>query len=111
MRMHRLQAHLRNTFLAGIFAVIPIAVTAFIVYWVNSHTIVISTQLFGRPIPFVGVLIAVTVVYVTGLLTTSLLGKVFLGLLDALLSRVPVLREVYNAWKQILLTPGGGTEG
>jgi uncharacterized membrane protein len=106
-----MQSHLRNTFLAGIFAVIPIAVTAFIVYWVNVHTIIISEQVFGRPIPFVGVLIAVAAVYLTGLATTSLLGKFFLGLLDRVLSRVPVLREVYNAWKQVLLTPGGGTEG
>jgi len=109
--MHRLQAHLRNTFLAGIFAIIPVAITAFIVYWVNSRTIIISQQVFGRPIPFVGVLIAVVAVYLMGLVSTSLLGKFFLRLLDALLNKVPVLREVYNAWKQILVTPGGGTEG
>lgn len=109
--MNRLQTHLRNTFLAGIFAIIPVAVTAFIIYWVNANTIVISTRLFNRPIPFVGVLIALAVVYFTGLITTSLLGRFFLGRLDRLLSRVPVLREVYNAWKQVLLTPGGGTDG
>lgn len=109
--MHRFQTHLRNTFLAGTFAIIPIAVTAFVIYWVNANTIIISTRLFNRPIPFVGVLVALAAVYVMGVITTSLLGRFFLGLLDGLLSRVPVLREVYNAWKQILLTPGGGADG
>ena len=108
--MDRLQTHLRNTFLAGIFAVTPIAVTAFIVYWVNAKTMLLTEALFHRPIPLVGVLVALAAVYLTGLLTTSLLGKILLRVLDSVLSRVPVLREVYSAWKQILLTPGG-TEG
>ncbi len=108
--MHQVQAHLRNTFLAGIFATVPVAITIFVIWWINAQTIGITAWLFHRPIPFVGVLVAIAAVYFAGLLTTSLLGKLLLKLLDAVLSRVPVLREVYNAWKQILLTPGG-TEG
>jgi uncharacterized membrane protein len=56
------------------------------------------------------VLIAVGVIYLCGLVATTLFGRFFLKLIDAILSRLPVLRQFYIAWKQIALTPGG-TEG
>src|SRR5258708_2948517 len=76
--MPNLQNHLRNTFLAGIFAAIPIAVTVFIVWWVESKTRPISHWLLGREIPFVGVAIALAAIYASGLVATTLLGKVLL---------------------------------
>jgi uncharacterized membrane protein len=107
----RFQRHLRQTFLAGIFAVVPVAVTIFIVYWVNLKTSIITAWLFPKhPIPFVGVAVAIAAIYFTGLLATSLLGKFFLRLIDKLLIRLPGFRQLYTAWKQIALTPGG-TEG
>jgi uncharacterized membrane protein len=63
-----------------------------------------------RRTPFVGILLAIAIVYLLGLATTSLIGRFFLMLVDRLLQHVPVLRDVYRAWKQISLTPGG-TEG
>ena len=107
----RFQRHLRQTFLAGIFAVVPVAVTIFIVYWINLKTSVITAWLLPKhPIPFVGVAVAIAAIYFTGLLATSLLGKFFLRLIDKLLIRLPGFRQLYTAWKQIALTPGG-TEG
>ena len=107
---HRLQSHLRNTFLAGIFGAVPVGFTLFIVWWIDARTRGISQLLFGRSIPFVGVLIAVAAIYACGLIATSLFGKMFLRVVDRLLVRVPGLRQLYTAWKQIALTPGG-TEG
>jgi uncharacterized membrane protein len=108
--MQRLQNHLRNTFLAGIFAVVPVAITAFIIFYVTDEASLLTEWLFHRRIPFVGVLVALGAVYLAGLITSSLLGKFFLRMLDAVLSRVPMLREAYKAWKHVLITPGG-TEG
>jgi uncharacterized membrane protein len=110
VRLSRLNNHLRQTFLAGILSAIPIAVTGFIVWYVDNKTRFITEKLFGKPIPFLGVIIAIAAIYVCGLLATSLLGKFFLGIVDKILSRVPILRQLYIAWKQIALTPGG-TEG
>jgi uncharacterized membrane protein len=108
--MFSLQKHLRNTFLAGIFSAVPLAVTVFIIWWVESRTRPISKLLFNREIPVVGVLIAIAVIYAAGLLTSSLLGKWVLHLIDALLLRLPIIKPIYLGWKQIALTPGG-TEG
>jgi uncharacterized membrane protein len=105
-----LQMHLRQTFLAGIFAVVPVAVTVFIIYWVDLKTSFISEKLFGHAIPFLGVLVAIVGIYVAGLIATSIIGRSLLWLIDSFLSRVPGLRQLYVAWKQVALTPGG-TEG
>jgi uncharacterized membrane protein len=101
--MARFQQHLRNTFLAGIFAAIPIAVTAFVLYYAETTT----RSLFHVPVPFLGIVIAVAGIYLLGLGVSSLVGKYLLRQIDRLLLRLPVLKEVYQAWKQISLTPGG----
>jgi uncharacterized membrane protein len=104
------QARIRRTFVAGIFSFIPLAVTAFIIWWIDDKTRGLTVQLFHHYIPLLGVVLALAAIYVTGMITSSLVGKFFLGILDAILMRLPIVRQLYVAWKQIALTPGG-TEG
>jgi uncharacterized membrane protein len=99
-----MKSHLKAKFLAGIFAAVPLAVTGFIIYYVESQT----RRLFHVPFPFLGVLIALVGIYVLGIIVTSLLGRYFLGAIDRLLLRIPVLKDLYHAWKQVSLSPGGG---
>ena len=114
--MARLQNHVRNTFLAGVFAAVPIVVTVFILWWVESktrpgaHYVLVRFVHVDRDIPFLGVVLAVAGIYLVGMITTSLVGRFMLGTVDRVLLRVPVLGQVYNGWKQVALTPGG-TEG
>ncbi len=103
----RFNEHIRRTLFAGILATVPIAVTIFIVYWVETHTLIFSNWMFHKEIPFVGVAISIAGIYLSGLLATTLLGKILLRVIDSILTRVPMIREVYIAWKQIALTPGG----
>jgi uncharacterized membrane protein len=103
--MSRLQSHLKNTFIAGTFAAIPIAVTVFIVWYVETKT----RMAFGVHYPFLGVVLAIAAIYVLGLIVTSLIGQMLLRRADRMLERMPVLREVYRAWKQVSLTPPGTT--
>jgi uncharacterized membrane protein len=101
-----LQNHLRNTFLAGAFAAMPIAITAFILYYVERVTRELFAKL-GINTPFLGLILAVAGIYLLGLIVRSLVGRFFIRLIDRILSRVPVLREVYKAWKHVSITPGG----
>jgi len=52
--MSRLNNHLRKTFLAGILSAVPLAVTVFIVWYVDDKTRFITKALFNVPIPFLG---------------------------------------------------------
>ena len=105
--MGSFQKHLRNTFLTGIFAAAPIAVTVFVVVYIENATRAPLARWLRLDIPFIGVLVALVLIYALGLLVNSLLGRWVISLVDRLLLRVPVLKELYQAWKHVSVTPGG----
>jgi uncharacterized membrane protein len=98
--MGRLQVHLRNKLVAGALAAIPLVVTVFILWWVDSK----ARAIFGVDQPFVGIGIALAGLYLLGLFVTSFVGHFVLGGVDAVLRRLPGLRDLYRAWKQVALT-------
>jgi uncharacterized membrane protein len=102
-----LKKHLRTTLLTGIFAAAPLAVTAFFIWYVEASTRQPVRDLTGLNIPFLGVAIALALIYLLGLVVSSLVGKWLISRVDGLLLRVPVLKELYQAWKHISVTPGG----
>jgi uncharacterized membrane protein len=102
-----LQNHLRNTFLAGALAAAPIAATIFLIVYVESVTRAPIKLALGINVPFIGVAMAVVLIYLVGLVVNSLLGKWLIRRLDALLLRVPVLNELYKAWKHVSVTTSG----
>jgi uncharacterized membrane protein len=98
--MAQLQVHFRNKLVAGALAAIPLVVTVFILWFVDSK----ARAIFGVQYPFVGILIALAGLYLLGLFVTSLVGQFLLGGLDAVLRRLPGLRDLYRSWKQVALT-------
>jgi uncharacterized membrane protein len=106
--MGSIQSHVRRTFLAGIFAAIPIAVTGFVIYYVDAQTRILSRKALGVDVPFLGVALAVVAIYLLGFVVTSLIGRLLLRAADRLLTRMPLLKPVYQTWKQVVLTPGEG---
>lgn len=107
--MGNFKTHLQTKLIAGTLAAIPVAITAFILWWLDWQVRQLWPQLL---VPFVGVLLAfigaVVLVYVLGIFVTSILGRYVLGGTDWLLERVPGFRALYTTWKQIALTPSGG---
>lgn len=105
--MQRLKSHLRSAFITGVFSAIPLVITAVVIWYIEKLTREPLKALFGLDTPFLGVLVAVLAIYVLGVVVNSLVGRILLRWLDSLLSRVPVLKDIYEAWKHITLTPGG----
>jgi uncharacterized membrane protein len=97
--MGRIQVHLRNKVVAGLLAAIPIAVTIFIVWYVDSK----SREILHVHTPFVGIAIAIGAIYVLGVFVTSVAGRFLLHITDGLLRRVPGLNALYRSWKQVAL--------
>lgn len=107
-------ARLRNYFIAGILIIAPIAITFWIAWNLiqfidNSITPIIpprwnpETYLpFG--IPGLGLVLLFIILTLVGVLTAGLLGRVFTRTSDRILARVPVVRSVYSATKQIFET-------
>jgi uncharacterized membrane protein len=105
--MTPLQKHFRNTFLTGIFAAIPLAVTIFVIWYVESTTRQPLRDYLNLNVPFIGVILAIALIYVLGLVVNSLVGRWVIRTIDRVLLRVPLLKEIYQAWKQVTITPGG----
>ena len=97
--MGRLKSHLRNNLIAGLFAAVPVAVTVFIVWYIDSK----SRQLLHVQTPFVGIAIAIGVIYILGVFVTSVIGQFLLQVFDGVLRRVPGLRDLYRSWKHVAL--------
>jgi len=66
--------------------------------------------LFGYQVPGVGALLTVVVVFVTGVLASNILGQRLLSFWENVLGRIPVVKTIYHAVKQVsdtLFAPGG----
>lgn len=103
--------HLKGTFLAGIFIVIPVGITIFILRFLfnfadgilGSHldNIMVLSGRNGGHIPGIGMLTAAVAVYLTGLVATNVIGKRLLKLGDTLLTRIPLVKSIYTSSKQL----------
>jgi len=102
---------LRRYLMAGLAVSLPILVTFVIVRWLielsDKALSLLPPQfqpdtLFGTHIPGVGVVLALTVLVVIGALTTNMVGKHLMRWVDALLAKVPIVRSIYGAMRQLM---------
>lgn len=59
-------------------------------------------RLIGFHIPGLGVLLAVALVLITGMIMANLLGRRLVAFWESLLARIPLVRTLYSAVKQIM---------
>jgi len=98
---------IRDTFLTGLFVFIPIAITVWIVVWLLSfvNSLVLPYLRYVLPIPDipgVGILITVLLVFITGVIAQNYFGKKLISLWDELINRIPLVRSIYIATKQLM---------
>ena len=107
----RLGARLRNYFLAGIIIVGPIAATIYLINWViqlaDQHIkpLVPSVYLPETYLPFaipgMGILFGVVGLTIIGALAANLFGRSLISYGEMVLDRMPIVRNIYRALKQI----------
>jgi len=103
--------HLKGTFLAGLFVVIPVGITIFILKFLfnfadgilGSYLDTLFSLVFHHDlhIPGLGMLTGAIVVYLAGLLATDVLGNKLLEVAEDLLSRIPIVKSIYSSSKQL----------
>jgi uncharacterized membrane protein len=98
--MGGVKTHIRNKLVAGTLAAIPVAVTIFILWYVDSK----AREVLHVHTPVVGIAIAIGAIYLLGVFVTSVVGQFLLGSFDWVIRRVPGLRDLYRSWKQVALT-------
>ena len=107
----RIGSRIRNYFLAGIITVGPIAATILLIQWVISladayiKPLVPAAYLPETYLPFaipgIGILFGVAGLTMIGFLAANLFGKSLIDFGEFLLDRMPIVRNIYRALKQI----------
>lgn len=96
---------LRNWLLAGLVVLLPVWLTFFALYWAFTNldaAIKEPLERWGLPqLAGVGIGLALIVTLLVGWLTTLLVGQQLLSLGDRIMLRVPVVRQMYTAAKQV----------
>lgn len=108
--MHKL----RNYFLTGFIITAPLVITIYLIWslieWVDGWIIPYIPEIynpdnyFAFHVPGFGLLIALFVITIVGFLTANIIGKSIVSLGENIVSKMPVVRNLYNGLKQIFQT-------
>jgi uncharacterized membrane protein len=107
--LFRVRRHLT----AGLLVLVPLVITAAVIRFVfnviDGASQPLTERLVGRAIPGLGLVLTIAVIWLTGLLSSNLIGQKFLELFGRLLENLPLVKTVYTASKQLVeaVSPGG----
>lgn len=96
---------LRTWFIAGLIVFLPVAITVSIIAWlfrmVDGFLGWLLPPLVGRPIPGVGLVASIILIFFIGALATNVLGHRLVGVVEGFMLRIPLARSIYAATKSI----------
>jgi len=102
---------LRHYFLTGVATLLPVSVTVFVFWFIIVRLGNLFHPLFrvhpwlaGLPdwvATLAGFVLFLLLVLLSGWIATGLIGKLTLGWLDKILSRVPIVKSIYSSARQL----------
>ena len=102
---------LRRILVAGMLVWVPVGITVFILrILINlaDRTLALipppyrPEELLGFPIPGLGVVLSLLLLFATGLVAANVFGKRLIAMWEAVLRRIPLVRTIYTAAKSFL---------
>lgn len=104
---------LRKYIIAGLLVWLPFAATVVIIKLVvdllDGIILLLPPEwqpatVLGFSIPGFGIILAISILLITGMLAANLFGRRLVELWEAILNRIPLVRSIYNSVKQISST-------
>lgn len=99
---------LRRYLVAGILVWVPLVVTYLLLKFavgIMDRTLLLIPEpyrpetLLGINIPGLGIILAISVLLLTGLLAANFVGRAFVGRWESLMDRIPFVRAIYSGAK------------
>lgn len=97
-----------NTFLKGLAAVLPVALTVYVVFWLART----AESIFAGPLqallpshrywPGLGLLAAFLLVLIIGILVDAYIVRRLLRFGESLLARIPLVKTIFGAFKDVM---------
>jgi uncharacterized membrane protein len=104
---------LRKYIIAGLLVWLPLAATVVIIKLVidllDKLILLLPPEwqpatVLGFSIPGFGVILAISILLITGMLAANLFGRRLVQFWESILNRIPLVRSIYNSVKQISTT-------
>lgn len=98
---------MRKYFITGLLLWIPFGITIWVINLVVTTmdsllpAVLEPREWLGIDVPGLGVVLAVAVVFVTGLLTANIIGQRLVAAWEAVLARIPFFKSIYISVKQV----------
>lgn len=107
-------ARLRAYLLAGVLVTAPIGITLYLAWsviaWIDESVLPFVPAIYNPEtylpfaLPGVGLIVLVILLTIIGAITAGMVGRMVVGYSERILGRMPVIRSVYGATKQIFET-------
>jgi uncharacterized membrane protein len=106
-------AAIRKYLIAGLLVWLPVLATVLIIKFfvdITENTLTLLPEKYHPAyfldfyVPGFGIIFALVILLLTGFLTANFLGKKLIGVWDALLAKIPLVRSIHNSVKQVLQT-------
>jgi uncharacterized membrane protein len=96
---------IRRRLVVGLLVIFPLVITVFFARFIfellDRWFRPISRQIFGVPVPGIGFMIFVLLLFLLGVLATNVLGGRLLVVFERWLARLPLLSPIYQGARQI----------
>jgi uncharacterized membrane protein len=104
-----------NTFLKGLAAVLPVALTVYVVFWLAKT----AESVLGGPLqallpedsywPGLGLVVAFVLILIVGLLVDAYIVRRLFRYGESILARIPIVKTIFGAFKDFSrFLPAGG---
>lgn len=106
--------HFKRTILAGIFTIVPLALTGFILVFMFRFLDSVSApilNIIGFHIPGLGILLTILSVYLLGVIIRNVLGKRLFSWGEKIVLAIPLVSTIYKTIKQFINAFSGTADG
>lgn len=107
----RFQHHLRNRVLSGLLVIVPLGITIFSVRFLYNITagslakpikMMFGERLHDYAVAGVSVMLFFAALYLVGMVATAMVGRRFISVAEAVIERIPLVKTIYGASKQVM---------
>ncbi len=103
---HKILSSVKRHFLSGVLVVVPFILTyivmKFLFETIDGILQPLITHLFGYSLPGLGLITTILIIILAGIFTRNIIGAKLYRLGDYFLERMPIIRPIYSAAKQLL---------
>ena len=104
-------------FLEGLLIVAPLAITFYVIYagvsWIDGGMRKVFGGIFPESIPGLGIISALILIYLVGLVSQYLVRDLLIDTCDQLMRKIPVVKTIYESVSDLFkyFAPGGKQKG